>query len=95
MTATLLLALIQLQQIGWRNVMTDKVVLNGPLELKNNSEARVAYELMVLIANKEVGFTMAQNKNVADEQKSRDYWLKLYSQCHSVARGNEHVPQEN
>ena len=48
-----------LQQIGWRNVMTDKVVLNGPLELKNNSEARVAYELMVLIANKEVGFTMA------------------------------------
>ncbi|RSR89604.1 hypothetical protein [Acinetobacter baumannii] len=54
--------------------MTDKVVLNGPLELKNNSEARVAYELMVLIANKEVGFTMAQNKNVADEQKSRDYW---------------------
>lgn len=84
-----------LQQIGWRNLMTDKVVLNGPLELKNNSEARVAYELMVLIANKEVGFTMAQNKNVADEQKSRDYWLKLYSQCHSVARGNEHVPQEN
>ncbi|MEN8266497.1 hypothetical protein ABFP00_05740 [Acinetobacter baumannii] len=75
--------------------MTDKVVLSGPLELKNNSEARVAYELMVLIANKEIGFTMAQNKNVAEEQKSRNYWLKLYSKCLSVARGNEHVSQEN
>lgn len=75
--------------------MTDKVVFNGPLELKDNSQARVAYDLMVLIANKEIGHVMSQNKDFADQQKSRDYWLKLYSECHNVAKGYEYIPKED
>lgn len=75
--------------------MTDKVVFNGPLELKDNSQARVAYDLMVLISGKEIGFTMAQNKDVAEEQKSRDYWLKLYSECHNVAKGYGYTSKED
>ncbi|MCE6007607.1 hypothetical protein [Acinetobacter soli] len=75
--------------------MTDKVVLNGPLELKDNSQARVAYDLMLLISNKEIGFTMAQDKAVAEEQKSRDYWLKLYTECHNVTRGYQYISQED
>ncbi|MCH7389530.1 hypothetical protein [Acinetobacter dispersus] len=74
--------------------MTDKAVLSGPVEIKDSSEARVAYDLMLLIANKEVGFTMAQNKDVSEEQKTRDYWLKLYSQCHRAARGLKHNQQD-
>lgn len=75
--------------------MTDKVVFNGPLELKDNSQARVAYDLMMLISGKEIGFTMAPNKDVAEEQKSRDYWLKLYSECHNVAKGYEYTPKDD
>ncbi|WP_262476174.1 hypothetical protein [Acinetobacter radioresistens] len=42
--------------------MVDKTSLSGPVEIKDNSEARVAYDLMLLIANKEVGFTMSKIK---------------------------------
>lgn len=75
-------------------IMVDKTSLSGPVEIKDNSEARVAYDLMLLIANKEVGFTMSPNKNVSEEQKLRDYWLKLYSQCHKAARGLKYTIQD-
>lgn len=62
--------------------MVDKTEISKPIEIKDNSVERVALDLMEKIAMHEVGSSMSQNKSVYDEQKKRDYWLKLYNQCH-------------
>lgn len=51
----------------------------GPVAIKSDSNARVAYELMSLIANRE--------KAPATDVSTREYWLKLYWQCYQAANG--------
>ncbi|HCV3128872.1 TPA: hypothetical protein OV565_002947 [Acinetobacter baumannii] len=59
--------------------MVDKTEISKPIEIKDNSIERVAFDLMEKIATAEMerGF-------LTKEQKKRDYWLKLYNQCHKV-----------
>lgn len=51
--------------------MSDSLRVSGPVEVKSDSADRVAFDLMVKIANYEEG------QNTA----SRDYWLTLFYQC--------------
>lgn len=59
--------------------MVDKTEISKPIEIKDNSIERVAFDLMekIAIAESEKGF-------LTKDQKKRDYWLKLYNQCHNV-----------
>jgi hypothetical protein len=57
------------------------------VQMKDNSEDRVAYDLMVLIANHERGVGTNKNITISDAQKNRDYWLKLYYQSRKVVQG--------
>lgn len=64
---------------------TEDVRVTNAVEIKSESEARVAYDLMVYIANRE---------EVTEQQKkSRDHWLTLYLQCRRATReaSLEHV----
>lgn len=60
--------------------MVDKTEISNPIEIKDNSVERVALDLMSKIAKAE-GYI---NGTYTPEQKNRDYWLKLYNQCHRV-----------
>ena len=56
---------------------TEDIRVTSPIEIKSDSEARVAYDLMVFISHRE---------QIDDAtKKSRDYWLKLYYQCRLAA----------
>ena len=57
--------------------MVDKTEISNPIEIKDNSVERVAFDLMQKIGGAEM-----QNGRFSNEQRSRDYWLKLYNQCH-------------
>ena len=60
---------------------TENVHITQPVEIQNDAKARVAYDLMTYIA---------RHEDVANsEKKSRDYWLKLYYQCHLAASGSD------
>ena len=57
---------------------TEDIRVTHPVEIKADSEARVAFDLMQFIASRE---------QVAEEQKrTREHWLKLYLQCRAAAR---------
>lgn len=57
---------------------TENINITQPVEIKTDSEARVAYDLMVFISHRE---------NIDDtKKKSRDHWLTLYYQCRLAAR---------
>ena len=57
---------------------TEDIRVTQPVEIKSDSEARVAYDLMLFIAGRE---------KIDDTQKSsRDHWLKLYLQCRRATR---------
>jgi len=59
--------------------MTEKVSVSGPVTIQSDSASRVALDLMQHIAAWET---------VQDaEKRTRDYWVKLYCQCHEAARG--------
>ena len=58
---------------------TEEIRVTQPIEIKSDSAARVAYELMLLITRKE--------DETADGKKTREYWLTLYCQCHKAASG--------
>ena len=45
--------------------------VRGPVQVADSSKERVAYDLMEKIGALEG----------AEERKTREYWLKLYSQC--------------
>jgi hypothetical protein len=60
---------------------SDSVRITNPVEIQNDAKARVAFDLMDLISRRENGND--------SEKKSRDYWLKLYSQCYKAASGYE------
>jgi len=59
--------------------MVDKTEISKPIEIKDNSVERVAFDLMEKIAYLE---------NATSEgyiqPSSREYFLKLYNQCHKV-----------
>jgi hypothetical protein len=59
--------------------MTDNVSVSGPVTVTNDSHSRVAYDLMIHISNYE--------SPSESERHSRDYWLKLYSQCYQASKG--------
>lgn len=58
---------------------TEDRKITQPVEIKNDSDSRVAYDLMDHISRHEV--------NVDAEKKTREYWLTLYHQCRTAARG--------
>lgn len=59
--------------------MSDSTRISGPVNVQSDSRQRVAYDLMERIAGWDAGKDQ--------EKRSRDYWLRLYSQCYSVVDG--------
>ncbi|ELW77310.1 MULTISPECIES: hypothetical protein [Acinetobacter] len=61
--------------------MSDSITVSRPIEIKDNSVERVALELMEKIA-------YAESKTGDENYRKpnpREYYLKLYNQCHRVA----------
>ena len=61
--------------------MADNITLSKPVEIKDNSVERVAFDLMEKIA-------YAESRKEAEDflkPNSREYYLKLYNQCHKTA----------
>ncbi|MEW6206664.1 MAG: hypothetical protein AB1516_15230 [Pseudomonadota bacterium] len=56
----------------------ENVSVSGPVEIKTDSKARVALDLMKHID---------QYSELKTEQKTKDYWLKLFRQCYKAANG--------
>lgn len=60
--------------------MSNDLKVKGPIEIKDNSAERVAFDLMEKISNSEnYSETHAEMK-----ENKRHYFLKLYSQCLDV-----------
>lgn len=59
--------------------MLDKTEISKPIEIKDNSVERVAFDLMEKIAYLE----NATNDGYL-QPNTREYFLKLYNQCHKV-----------
>ncbi|MGE8572938.1 MULTISPECIES: hypothetical protein [unclassified Acinetobacter] len=59
--------------------MVDKTEISKPIEIKDNSIERVAFDLMDRIAYLENATGEGYLK-----PNSREYFLKLYNQCHKV-----------
>lgn len=65
----------------------EEKIMTEVVQVKDNSEDRVAYDLMVLIANNERGVGTDKNTTLCEAQKNREYWLKLYYQSRKVVQG--------
>lgn len=59
--------------------MSDSISISGPVEVKSDSNARAAYDLMSYISNWEPPSDT--------DKRGRDYWLTLYWQCYQAASG--------
>jgi hypothetical protein len=59
--------------------MVDKTEISKPIEIKDNSVERVALDLMEIIASVE----RTRSDNYL-KPNTREYFLKLYNQCHRV-----------
>ena len=60
--------------------MSDSITVTKPIEIKDNSVERVAFDLMSRIAE-------AEKITGSDESRKnnpREYYLNLYNQCHKV-----------
>jgi|GEM_PF-806372 len=64
--------------------MSNNTTVSGPIEIKDNSKERVAFDLMEKIATYERGSASLPIKEVIEKQRSREYWLKLYNQSYKV-----------
>jgi len=64
--------------------MNERTYITNPIQIKDNSKERVAFDLMEKIANYERGSTANAIKEVVEAQQSREYWLKLYNQSSKV-----------
>ncbi len=63
--------------------MSENVSINSPVEIKDNSKERVAFDLAMHIASVE---------RLIDEKEYRKELLKLYGQClKTIVRGFKHV----
>lgn len=60
--------------------MSDSITVSRPIEIKDNSVERVAFDLMSIIAEAE----RVTGKNEGKKDNPREYYLKLYNQCHKV-----------
>lgn len=59
--------------------MTETVSASNPVRIQSESKERVAYDLMIKIAPYELEV----------KPHDRDYWLRLYGECLSMASGTE------
>jgi len=64
--------------------MNDRTQITNPIEIKDNSKERVAFDLMDKIASFERGSGPSLIRDVMEKQRSREYWLKLYNQSYKV-----------
>ncbi|MDS7693871.1 hypothetical protein N7562_06695 [Acinetobacter soli] len=60
--------------------MVDKTEISKPIEIKDNSVERVTFDLMSRIAEAE----RVTGKDEGKKDNPREYYLKLYNQCHKV-----------
>lgn len=56
----------------------ESVSVSGPVNVVSDSKQRVAYDLMK---------TIDLCSPLKTEQKTKDYWLKLYRQCYKATNG--------
>lgn len=68
----------------------DEIIVKEAIEIKDNSEARVAYDLMMLIADKEFATVAERSK----QQHDRIYWLRLYDQCRRMVTSDNRYTAE-
>lgn len=61
-------------------MMSDSITVTRPIEIKDNSVERVAFDLMARIAEVE----KATGNDEDRTSNPREYYLKLYNQCHKV-----------
>lgn len=59
----------------------DNISIYKPVTVVSDAKQRVAYDLMLTIGTN----TFTADK---EDQKTREYWLKLYSQCYRATEGN-------
>ncbi|KKW80401.1 hypothetical protein AAV97_05135 [Acinetobacter sp. Ag2] len=60
--------------------MVDKTEISKPIEIKDNSVERVAFDLMQKIVDAEI----SHGKGDYLKPTPREYFLKLYNQSHKV-----------
>ena len=60
---------------------SESVSVSGPIEIRTESRARVAYDLMQHIASRE--------KHPQRESDPRKYYLELYHACNKATLGRE------
>lgn len=66
--------------------MNEKIELAKPIDIKDNSKTRVAYDLAMVIANNEVESNLKNNN-------PRKYYLELYELCLKACEGR-HLPND-
>jgi hypothetical protein len=59
--------------------MTTETHVTGPVEIKPDSEARVALDLAKIIAKND------------ETEETREYWLTLYYQCRMATTGKDRL----
>lgn len=60
--------------------MSDRTEITNAIKIQDNSVERIAFDLMERIANSESHY----NESNCRKPNSREYYLKLYNQCHKV-----------
>ena len=60
--------------------MSDSMQISGPVTVRNDSRERVALDLMT-----HIGINCYHKDQ--DEQRTREYWLNLYHECHQATLG--------
>jgi hypothetical protein len=60
--------------------MANETVITSPVKIVSDSSSRVAFDLMVHIG-------LATYHTDQTEQKTKNYWLKLYRQCYKATTG--------
>lgn len=62
--------------------MNNELNIKSPVQIKDNSEARTAFDLMLFIANKE------REANITIHDSTiRQYYLGLYKECLTTIKG--------
>lgn len=72
--------------------MSNDLKVSGPIEIKDNSAERVAYDLMTLIASNEN--SRAGESCAAKKASKRLYYLNLYAECLTAVK-HRTVPQSD
>lgn len=74
--------------------MSNDLKVNGPIEIKDNSAERVAFDLMSLISDHENPQGLDDSHCRAKKASSRLYYLNLYAECLTVVK-HRTVPQSD